>query len=56
MYVYAGPNRRNASIAIEGNSTLAIGAPIRIPISSGAIIILQSNNPTSTIGTATFSY
>ena len=56
MYVYSGNNRRNASVVIDGNSTMAIGAPIRIPISSGAIIILQSNNPTSTIGTATFSY
>jgi hypothetical protein len=40
MYVYSGNNRRNASLVIENNSTLEVGSPIRIPISSQAIVVL----------------
>jgi hypothetical protein len=40
MNVWEGSSRRNASLVVEGNSTLQVGAPIRVPISSGSIITL----------------
>lgn len=44
MFVYAGTDRRNVTLIIEGNSSAPIGAPIRVPISSGAIVLLQVAN------------
>ena len=41
MYVYAGTGRRNATQIVEVNGSLPIGAPVRVPISSGAIVVLQ---------------
>jgi hypothetical protein len=35
---------------------MAVGAPVKIPVSSGAIIVLYSTNTKTTIGSATFSY
>lgn len=55
MYVYAGNDRRNATLIVETNSSVPIGAPARVPISSGAIVVLQINSG-STSGNATFSY
>jgi hypothetical protein len=40
MVVFAGDNRRNASMVVEANSSVPVGAPVRIPISSGAIVVL----------------
>jgi hypothetical protein len=44
MYVYAGNDRRNATLIVELNGTVPIGAPARVPISSGAIVVLQVNS------------
>ena len=41
MFVFAGTDRRNATLVIERNSSAPIGAPVRVPISSGAIVVLQ---------------
>jgi len=41
MFVYAGTDRRNASLIVEVNGTVPLGAPVRVPISSGAIVVLQ---------------
>ena len=48
MYVYAGTDRRNASLLVQSNGTLPFGAPIRVPISSGAIVVLQVANGQTT--------
>lgn len=40
MYVYAGNDRRNATLIVETNGSVPIGAPARVPISSGAIVVL----------------
>ena len=40
MYVYNGNYRRNATLVIENNSSVPIGAPVRVPISNGAIVVL----------------
>ncbi len=40
MYVYSGNNRANASMIIEANGTVVAGAPIRVPISEGAIVVI----------------
>jgi len=40
MFVFAGTDRRNATLVIESNSSAPIGAPVRVPISSGAIVVL----------------
>jgi hypothetical protein len=55
MYVYAGNDRRNATLIVETNGSVPIGAPARVPISSGAIVVLQINSG-STSGNAVFSY
>jgi hypothetical protein len=44
MFVYQGNDRRNATLIVESNSSVPIGAPVRVPISSGAIVVLQINN------------
>lgn len=40
MYVFSGNDRRNASLIIESNGTVVSGAPIRVPISEGAIVVI----------------
>jgi len=40
MFVFAGTDRRNATLVIESNGTAPLGAPLRVPISSGAIVVL----------------
>jgi hypothetical protein len=40
MVVFSGDNRRNASMVVEGNLSVPVGAPVRIPISSGAMVVL----------------
>lgn len=44
MYVFSGTNRRTARLLVEGNETMTLGAPIRLPISSGATVVLQVEN------------
>ena len=56
MYVYSGTDRRNATKIVEGNANVPVGAPVRVPITDGAIIILKVNGPISPAGSATFSY
>ena len=55
MYVFAGTDRRNASLIVEQNASLSLGAPVRVPITSGAIVVLQVANGQTT-GSAQFSY
>jgi hypothetical protein len=40
MFLFKGKDRHNASLVIEGNSSAAIGAPYRISIRDGAIIVV----------------
>ncbi len=40
MFVFAGTDRRNASLVVETNTSVPIGAAARVPISSGAIVVL----------------
>lgn len=42
MYVYSGTDRRNATKVIEDNSAVPFGAPLRIPVSDKAIIVMQT--------------
>ena len=56
MYVYQGNERRNYTKLIESNSNAPTGAPIRVPISEGAIVVLQTANINSATSSATFSY
>lgn len=55
MFVFAGTDRRNASLIVETNTSVPIGAAARVPISSGAIVVLQVANGQQS-GTAQFSY
>lgn len=41
MYVYEGTDRKNTSIAIQSDMPMNLGAPIKMPISNGAVIVLQ---------------
>ena len=40
MYVFGGTDRRNASIIVEANATVPIGAPVRVSVTTGAIVVL----------------
>ena len=42
LFVYSGTDRRNATKVIENDSEAAFGAPIRVPVSDKAIIVMQS--------------
>lgn len=55
MWIFAGTDRRNASMVIAANSSVPIGAPARVPISSGAIVVIQVNSGQQR-GNASFSY
>ena len=39
MTVFAGTNRQNTTTVIENNQTMVVGAPVRVPISSGAVVV-----------------
>lgn len=41
MFVFAGTDRKNATLVVEANGSVPLGAPARVPISSGAIVVLQ---------------
>lgn len=41
LYIYSGPDRHNATAVIEQNKTAAIGAPYRVSVTAGAIVVLQ---------------
>ena len=55
MWVFAGNDRRNASLVIEYNASVSLGAPVRVPVSSGAIVVVQVNTGQKS-GNALFSY
>ena len=55
MWVFAGTDRRNASLVVENNGSVPIGAPVRVPIGSGAIVVIQATSGLSTVK-AQFSY
>ena len=55
MKVFTGTSRYNVSTAVQGNQTVPSGAPIRVPIENGLIVVLYTS-PTATKGSATFSY
>lgn len=40
MVVFAGDNRRNATMVVEANSSVPVGAPVKMPISSGAMVVI----------------
>jgi hypothetical protein len=56
MNVYAGTDRRNATMVIQTNTTLTLGAPVRVKITDGAIVVLKVIGPKSSAGSASFSY
>lgn len=41
MHVYQGPNRKNVTNAIQQDQTVVIGAPIKLPLSSSALVVIQ---------------
>jgi len=40
LYIYQGNDRRNATKVTEDNSNVVVGAPIRVPVGNGAIVVL----------------
>ena len=42
IYLYEGTDRHNATTVIESNSTVGVGAPLYLPVSSKAIIVIQT--------------
>jgi hypothetical protein len=56
MNVFAGTDRRNASMVIQTNSTMPLGAPVRVKITDGAIVVLKVLGPKLSTGSASFSY
>lgn len=54
--MYSGSDRHNATQVIESDSAASVGAPIRVPVSSNAIIVLQSVGERKQTGTGTFSF
>lgn len=56
IYVYQGSERRNATMVVAGNAALAVGAPIRVPVTEQAILVMQSTGAQARTGTAKFSY
>jgi hypothetical protein len=55
MKIFTGTGRYNVSTTVQGNQTVPSGAPIRVPIENGLIVVLYTS-PTATKGSATFSY
>jgi hypothetical protein len=41
LYIYSGPSRNNATAVIEINQTAAIGAPYKVSVTAGAIVVMQ---------------
>lgn len=56
MYIFSGDQRTNATWTIENDVATSVGAPIRVPVSSGAIVTLQTTGGSSRTGEGTFSY
>ena len=56
MNVFQGSSRRNSSLVVESNGVMRPGAPVRIPVSEGAIVTLQVNSLASSTASASFSY
>lgn len=44
IYIYSGKNRHNATNVIEGNQTAVMGAPYKVSITDGVIIVVQSQS------------
>lgn len=55
MKVFGGKDVRNATEIIGGNQSMVLGAPIRVPVSSGVIIVEQISTPARQ-GSTTFSF
>jgi hypothetical protein len=55
MYVYQGTDRRNLTTVINSDAVAPIGAPIRVPVNNGAVIVLRSSN-TNLVNAGKFSY
>ena len=45
MKVFNGNERDNTTLLVENNDTVSIGAPVRVKVSTGAIITLQVQPP-----------
>lgn len=43
MKVLTGTSRYNVSTAVQGNQTVPSGAPIRVPIENGLIVVLYTS-------------
>ena len=55
LYIYSGPDRKNATAVIELNQTASIGAPYKVSVTAGAIVVLQVQSGLSQ-GSGSFSY
>lgn len=56
MKVFSGTDRRNATAAIQGNATAVLGAPIRVPTSSGGAIVVVYTDAPAVAGSVEFSH
>lgn len=56
MYVYQGSDRRNTTSVIQGDVAMVVGAPVRVPVTEGAIITMQSTGAQARTGTGKFSF
>ena len=54
-FIFAGDSRYNSTTLVENDTSVAVGAPIIIPVSTGAVIVSQSSSPAAA-GQLQFSY
>jgi len=47
VYIYSGTDRSNITTFIEGNSSAVVGAPYRVNLSDGAVIVAHAISPTA---------
>jgi len=55
FYIYEGTDRHNATAVISLNATAVLGAPYRVPASSGVIVVMQTIG-SQLSGSGQFSY
>jgi hypothetical protein len=54
-YIFAGDSRYNSTRLVQNDDSVAVGAPIVIPVSTGAVIVSLPDS-TGTSGQLQFSY
>ena len=42
VYIYSGTDRSNLTTLIEANSTAVVGAPYKVKLSDGAVIVARA--------------